>query len=124
MLAGCATIQPQIAQFDDQNAAATMAAGKQIMKHWAMNSQAIHIGIGDEVIGTKLPAEFGKSLKALDDMCAKFCAGQDAMTEADSAASVMYLGKLIAPAIGALVNQYAPNVWSQVMKYLPSFISF
>jgi hypothetical protein len=120
---GCSTIQPQIAKFDDQNAANTMAWGKQIMKHWSMNSQAIHIGVGDEIINTKLPAEFERSLKALDGMCEKFCVNQDAMTEADATSAIMHLGKLIAPAVQAIIQQYAPNVWSQVLKYIPSFIT-
>lgn len=121
-MSGCAAMT-QIAKFDDQNAAATMAYGKQIMKHWGMNSQAIHIGISDEIISTKLPAEFGRSLKALDDMNIQFGQDQSAMTEADASACVMYLGKLIAPTIEALINQYAPDVWSKVLKYIPSFIT-
>jgi hypothetical protein len=124
VLAGCAGIQGQIAKFDDQNATNTVATGKQIMKHWGMNSKAIHIGIGDAVIGTKLPAEFGSSLKALDDLCVKFCPDQTIMTEADATETVMYLGKLIAPTIETLINQYAPDIWSKVMKYIPAFVTF
>lgn len=124
MLVGCAGIQGQIAKFDDQNATATVATGKQIMKHWGMNSKAIHIGIGDAVIGTKLPAEFGSSLKSLDDLCVKFCPDQSTMTESDATETVMYLGKLIAPAVETLINQYAPDIWSKVMKYIPAFVTF
>lgn len=123
LFCGCAGVQTQIAKFDDQNAARMLASGKQVMKHWLMNSKAIHIGVGDEIIGTKLPAGFGKALTRLDEMAKSFGSNQDIMTEADATEAVMQVGKLITPAIQAIINQYAPDVWSQVMKYLPSFLA-
>ena len=122
ILFACSTIQPQIVLFDDQNAAFTVANAKQIMKHWQMNSAAIREGLG-AAIQEKLPASFGKALNDLDVLSQKYGANQEGMLEADAGRIVVLVGKLITPLVQSILDQYAPDVWGLVLKYLPVFIT-
>ena len=120
-LLGCANVMPQIVKFDDQNATNTVSAAKQIMKHEQMNSAAIRQIIGSGM--DKLPASFGKLLDALDEFAKTYGNDQSKMTEADAGKIVVMAGQLVDPIIVAIFNQYFPDVWSKILKYLPSFIT-
>jgi uncharacterized protein YceK len=121
-LLGCASVMPQIVKFDDQNAANTVAAAKQIMKHWGMNSAAIRQGLGS-TLSEKLPASFGIAMDALDKYYVTYGKDQSGMTEPDAGRIDVLVGQLIDPLVITIINQYAPDVWSKVLKYLPSFIT-
>lgn len=120
-LSGCASVMPQIVKFDDQNAALTVKAAQQIMKHEQMNSAVIRQTIGNDM--DKLPVSFGKSLDALDEFAKTYGKDQSMMTEADAGKIVVMAGQLVDPIIVAIFNQYFPDVWSKILKYLPSFIT-
>ncbi len=124
VLLGCSQLQTQIVKFDDANADLTLKGAKQIMKHWGMNSSAIHVGLGDEIINTKMPVEFGKALARLDEFELKYGKDQSTMTEKDAGNIVtLVYGKLLMPVATELFKQYAPGILEKVLKYLPSFIT-
>lgn len=119
---GCASVMPGIVKFDDQNAANTVAAAKQIMKHWEMNSAAVKETLGS-AIKDKLPASFGDSIGALDLFAQTYAKDQSTMKEADAGRIVVLAGKLIEPMVQTIINQYAPDLWSRILKYLPAFLA-
>ncbi len=121
-LSGCTSIMPQIVKFDDQNTANTVVAAQQIMKHWGMNSAAIRQVLGS-ALNEKLPASFGIALNALDKFYTIYGKDQSGMTEPDAGRIDVLVGQLIDPLVVAIINQYAPDVWSRILKYLPSFIT-
>ncbi len=121
-LVSCAGFQTQIVSFDDANAKATVSSAKQVMKHWEMNSAAIREGLGSS-LEEKLPASFGTAMDVLDNFAKTYGKDQSAMSEADAGRIVVLVGKLIEPLIQAIIKQYAPDVWTQVLKYLPAFLT-
>ena len=121
ILVACSTVGPQIAKWDDTNAANTVIAAKQIMRHEEMNSAAIR-----QIIGTgmdKLPLSFSNSLDALDKFATTYGKDQSGMTEKDAGQIVVIAGQMVDPVITAIFQQYFPDVWARILKYLPSFIS-
>ena len=121
-LSGCSNIMPSIIKLDDQNAANTVAGAKQIMKHWGMNSAVIRQMLGS-ALNEKLPASFGVAMDTLDKFEKTYGADQSKMTEPDSGRIVVLIGQLIDPLVVAIINQYAPDVWTKILKYLPSFLT-
>jgi hypothetical protein len=121
VLFACSSVTPQIVKFDDANAKATVENATQIMKHWPMNSGAIREGLG-AAITEKLPVKFGKSLDRLDTYSLQYPEGK-VVAEKDAGRIVVLVGNLIEPIVQTIINQYAPGVWTGVLKYLPSFIT-
>ncbi len=121
-LTGCSNVMPQIIKLDDQNAANTIKAAKQIMKHWGMNSAAIRQMLGS-ALNEKLPASFKAAMDLLDKAEMIYGKDQSKMTEPDAGRIVVLVGQLVDPLVVAIINQYAPDVWSKILKYLPSFLT-
>lgn len=121
-LISCAAFQKEIINFDDQNALNTVSSAKQVMKHWEMNSAAIREGLGS-ALNEKLPVSFATAMAALDGFAKTYGKDQSKMTEPDAGRIVVLVGKLIEPLIQAIISQYAPQVWTQVLKYLPAFVA-
>ncbi len=120
-LFGCASIQPQIFKFDDQNAATTISSAKQIMKHEKMNSAAIRESLLD--FKTQMPVSFWTALDSLDTFAKKYGIDQSAMTEEDASRIVVITGKLLSPVIQQLIKQYAPDLWSEILRWLPKILA-
>ncbi len=118
-IVGCSSIQTQIIRVDDQNAVATMKSAKQILKHWPMNSAFIRISLQSN-LKEKMPASVSDAMDNLDKLALKAPAE---ITEADAGSVIAYVGRIISPTIAQLINQYAPDVMEQILRYLPAFIS-
>ncbi len=118
-LIGCSSIQTQIIKVDDQNAIATMKSAKQILKHWPMNSAFIRISLQSN-LKEKMPASVSDAMDNLDKLALK---DPTSITEADAGSVIAYVGRIISPTIAQLINQYAPDVMEQILRYLPAFIS-
>ncbi len=119
LLVGCSSIQTQIIKVDDQNAIATMKSAKQVLKHWPMNSAFIRISLQSN-LKEKMPASVSDAMDNLDKLALKAPAE---ITEADAGSVLAYVGRIISPTIAQLINQYAPDVMEQILRYLPAFIS-
>ncbi len=117
---GCASIQPQLIKFDDKNAELTLKAAKQIMKHEDMNSKFLRGIIGSSM--DKLPKAFSDTLDKLDKLQLKYGADQSQMTEGDAGTIVAYAFNLIEPSAQAIINQYWPGVWQQILKWIPIWL--
>ncbi len=119
-LLGCASIQTSIFKFDDTNAATTLAGAKQIVKHGDMNIKFLRTVIGSGM--DKLPVAFNDNLKSLEVMVVKYRADQSQMTEGDAGLIMGYGSNLLLPSIQTIMQQYWPDVWAQVLKWIPTFL--
>lgn len=117
----CASIQPQIAKFDDANAKVTMDSAKQIMKHAKMNIAAIHESLDD--FKPQMPVAFWTALDKLEGFSNTYGNDQSKMTEQDAGRIVVLVGKLFSPIVQQLVKQYVPDLWTQILKWLPTFLA-
>jgi hypothetical protein len=122
-LFGCAGVQNQIFTWDDQNAAISMSSAKQIMKHLGGNLAALKEALSDQK--PQMPVNFWATVGKLDDMVKKYPdqASIDKMGEVDGFTIVVLYAKLYEPIITSLINQYAPKIMGEILKYAPMGMS-
>jgi hypothetical protein len=100
-----------------------MSSAKQIMKHLGGNLAALKEALSDQK--PQMPVNFWATVGKLDDMVKKYPdqASIDKMGEVDGFTIVVLYAKLYEPIITSLINQYAPKIMGEILKYAPMGMS-
>lgn len=107
---GCSASQNQviiqnIQQWDDQGAELTRVAGKQILKHWAMNSAYWKIQIGGKISSDEY-YKLRTAMYALDG----YVPYKDNLTDIQCAEVVSWYSKWLVAGGTMLVDEYLPKI--------------